>query len=81
MERLKKIIPHLNIVFSSMFIVFYVIDRVNSAMNFLTDPLSKAVLLAFCIVSIVTSVLLIAMQRKEMRRRRYGIGRAGAKKE
>jgi preprotein translocase subunit YajC len=69
MKRLKKIIPHISIILSLMFVVFYIIDRVNSAMNFINHPLSKAVLLALCIFSIITSILLIGMQRKQERRR------------
>jgi hypothetical protein len=38
-------------------------------MNFINHPLSKAVLLALCIFSIATSILLIGMQRKHERRR------------
>jgi uncharacterized membrane protein len=69
MKTLKKIIPHISIILSLMFVVFYFIDRINSAMNFINHPLSKAVLLALCIFSIATSILLIGMQRKHERRR------------
>lgn len=70
MKKVRKIVPHISIILSGMFIVFYFIDRVNSAMNFINHPLSKALLLILSIFSIVTSALLIAAQRRQERRGR-----------
>lgn len=56
---LKKIFPHLCIIISLMIIVLYIIDGVNSAMGFLRGDVFKTLLLIYCIVSIITSLLLI----------------------
>ena len=48
---------HVNIIISVMFIVFYFIDRVNPAMDFMGSTLSKGLLTAFCLSILVSSIL------------------------
>lgn len=53
-----------------MYFVFFFIDRVNSAMAFINNDMTKALLFALCVISIVNAVLLIADDRKRIRAQR-----------
>ena len=59
-----KLLPHINIAFAGMYITFHIIDIYNPAMGFIDSSITKNVLLLLAIGSIVSSVLLIAHQRK-----------------
>ena len=61
---LKRVLPHICIIISVMMLVFYVIDRVNSAMSFIDNDIFKTLLLFYCIVVIASSVYLIADNRR-----------------
>ncbi len=61
---IRKMLPHATLIVAVMFVVFFCIDRVNEAMNFLGADISKWLLLIFCILSVATSVLLIVSQRR-----------------
>lgn len=61
---LKKILPHLSIIVSTMMLVLYIIDSVNDAMGFLRGNEFKTLLLILIIVSIVTASLLIHSNAK-----------------
>lgn len=61
---LRRVLPHICIIISFMMLTFYVIDKVNHAMNFIDNDLFKNLLLVFCIAVIATSVLLIADNRR-----------------
>ena len=47
--KVNKILSHTTIVFAGMFLVFFLIDRVNPAMEFISSEISKWVLLLFVI--------------------------------
>ncbi len=64
---LKSIAPHLSLVMSVMMLVFFVIDRVNEAMNFIGNDTFDITLLIFSIITIITSVYLIAENRRRRR--------------
>lgn len=59
MKRMRAVLPHVCIVLSLMFLVFLVLDDYNPMMDFLTNPVSKALLATLCAASIAVSVLLI----------------------
>ena len=61
---IRKILPHVSIVLCNMYIVFFFIDKVNSAMTFINNDLTKALLLVLCIISTINSAFLIYDQRK-----------------
>lgn len=63
-----KAIPHLNIAFAVMYMVFFVIDMQNEAMNFINNDMTKIILLAMSCISLVCSVLCICLTRKEERK-------------
>lgn len=48
---------HVNIIISGMFILFYFIDRVNPAMDFMGSTLSKGLLFLFCLCILASSIL------------------------
>ncbi len=64
---------HASIIIGMMFVVFFVIDRFNPAMEFLTSSLSKWLILLFALFSIgngaFSAVLLFQRQRKREERR------------
>ena len=82
---LRRILPHISILLSNMYIVFFLIDRVNRAMAFIDNDLTKWLLLFASLVSIGNAVFLIADERKRValaekrRRQRVAAARAAAK--
>ncbi len=62
----KKLLPHFCIILSVMFMVFYFIDQVNSAMNFINNDITKTLLLIQCISVIMLSIIVIAQNRREI---------------
>ena len=62
---IRKIIPHATIVLCNMYVVFYLIDRVNPAMEFITNNITKFLILLMCIFSTVNAILLIRVQRRQ----------------
>ena len=72
---MKKFVPHLTLALSAMTLTFFVIDKFNEYMAFMTSELSKAVFAALAVCAAVTAVYLIGdnfreADRKERRRRR-----------
>ena len=64
------VLPHVSIVISAMYIVFYYINNVNSAMKFLDPkdtPATFILLLLLSVSSIVCSAVLIYYRRKAER--------------
>lgn len=57
---MKKIVPHLSLALSLMVLTFFVIDRINEIMGFMTSELSKWVIGGLALTSCVTSICLIA---------------------
>lgn len=82
---LRRILPHISILLSNMYIVFFLIDRVNRAMAFIDNDLTKWLLLFASLISIGNAVFLIANERKRValaekrRRQRAAAARAAAK--
>ncbi len=69
MKTLRKLLPHAAIILSMMYFVFFFIDRVNSAMSFIDNDITKALLFLLGVIAIVESVLLIRGDRAEERKR------------
>lgn len=65
-QWLLKALPHLNIVISGMYIVFFIIDVQNSAMAFINNDITKVLLLILSLGSILSSAFLIWYQRSSM---------------
>ena len=65
MKFIKRILPHLTIILAFMTLTFFCIDRVNSAMAFMTSEMSKWLFMALALLAILTSILAIGGQWKE----------------
>ena len=65
MREMKRILPHICLDVAVIFLVLWVLDRVNGAMHFLSRDVFKIPFLVFLILVIVESVILIAYQRRE----------------
>ena len=74
---LRKWLPHVAILLSNMYLVFYVIDRFNRAMAFINNDLTKGLLVGLSLVSIFNACLLIHDRRERIRasQRRAGSAR------
>lgn len=66
---LKKLLAHCAIIISGMYIVFFFIDRVNPAMGFIDNDITKPLLLALALISIINAIQVIAAERKKLKRR------------
>lgn len=64
LKGIYKLMPHISIIISVMMIVFFFIDRVNSAMAFINNDITKMLLLILSIISIINSIFLICYQRR-----------------
>ena len=62
---MKKILPHICLDVAVIFLVLWVLDRVNGAMQFLSRDVFKIPFLIFLILVIIESVILIVYQRRE----------------
>jgi len=79
---LRKILPHSAIIISMMYLVFFCIDKVNSAMAFINNGLTKGLLLVLCAVSVINALMIIADDRKKTRlRQRQARQREAARRE
>lgn len=58
------LLPHGVILVCNMYIVFFLIDRVNTAMCFIDNDITKGLLAVMCLLSMGISVALIHTQRK-----------------
>ena len=63
-KRIIRILPHLTIILSLMFITFWILDIYNPLMNFLSSDLSKGLLLLLCISALITAMITVALDRK-----------------
>lgn len=61
---MKRVLPHICLDVAVIFLVLWVLDRVNGAMHFLSRDVFKIPFLVFLILVIVESVILIACQRR-----------------
>ena len=57
MTKLTKLLSHLIVILSLMFVVFLILDQFNPMMNFIDNPISRWLLLGLCLCGITQSVL------------------------
>jgi len=60
----KGLLPHGAILICNMYIVFFLIDRVNTAMCFIDNGITKGLLVIMCAISMITSISLMRAQRR-----------------
>ena len=61
----QRLLPHICIDLSVIFMVLWVIDRINGAMNMLGRDVFKIPFGIFLVLVFIESVLLIVRQRRE----------------
>lgn len=66
---LRKLLPHAAIIISVMYFVFFVIDRINSAMAFIDNDMTKVLLVVLGVISIINAFFLIRDNRARERKR------------
>lgn len=66
---LRKVLPHAAIIISVMYFVFFFIDRVNSAMAFIDNDMTKVLLFVLGVISIINAILIVADDRRKIRLR------------
>lgn len=66
---IAAVMPHLCLISGGMLLVFYVIDNFfNSYMGFMNHPYTNYVIAVFAVTGIISSIMLIAAHRREIRR-------------
>lgn len=65
---MKKLLAHLDVVLSGMILVLLLIDRVNSAMQFIDNRITKGVLFALCAATLVSGVVLMTQSARHGKR-------------
>ena len=61
---IRKWLPHVSILLANMYIVFFVLDKVNTAMTFINNDITKMLLLILALSSIANSCMMIAERRR-----------------
>ena len=70
--KIRRMLPHLVILICNMYLVFFLIDRVNTAMNFIDNNLTKGLILALCAAGISNAMYLMRARRRSAAPRRSG---------
>lgn len=65
LEIAKRLLPHLVLILSVVFIVFVILSRYNPTMAFLSNDISTGMLFVFCILAFGESVLCIYNNRRD----------------
>lgn len=66
--KLKRLIPHITLILAAMTLTFFLIDRFNAFMDFMTSEMSKWVFAALAVFAAAASVRLIAADLRESER-------------
>ena len=73
---MKKLLPHICIVMGLMFMTLLITDQFNTAMGFITDPITKVLMMITWPIVIITCALYV----RDLRRIQRAKERAAAKK-
>ena len=77
---LRKLLPHAAIIISAMYFVFFFIDRVNPAMAFINNELTKILLCVLCVIAICNAIFVIRYNRARARRQQRQTAAQGKKR-
>ena len=69
----KCLYPHLTLIFSVMFTVFWILDRFNPVMGFISGSMSKTLMIVFFVLVLIGSVIYVITDA-------YGFDRNGNRK-
>ena len=75
---MKKILNHSAIILSLFYLTLFVIDKINSAMQFIENDITKALILVLAAVSTVNAIFAISADRKK---RKKQLAKEAAKKK
>ena len=67
LKLIKKLLPHAAIIISGMLLTFFVIDRVNKPMGFMTNEFHKVLTSILAVLCVYFSIQIIAIQRRDER--------------
>lgn len=67
MRKLRKILPHFCIIMGLVFMTLLIIDQMNDAMGFITDQITKVMMMVSWPLVILSSALYAYDQRKAQR--------------
>lgn len=62
---LRLVLNHAAIILSLMYLVFFVIDRINNAMEFINNDMTKVLLVLLAVISIVNAEIALHTWRKK----------------
>ncbi len=74
-------LPHAVILICNMYVVFFLIDRVNPAMNFIDNGLTKGLVALLCAGAVVDALALKRLGRRTRRRRAAGMRTQPARRD
>lgn len=57
MKIVKSMLPHILIILAGIFMVFLILDDFNPTMNFISNSVSNKLFWAFCILTIINSII------------------------
>lgn len=69
MKKVMHALPHVIIIISGMIFVLLIIDGVNSAMNFINNPQTKALMYILCTLSFLQSLFMASAFRRAERKK------------
>ena len=75
---MKKILNHSAIILPLFYLTLFVIDKINSAMQFIENDITKALILVLAAVSTVNAIFAISADRKKRKRQ---LAKEAAKKK
>ena len=75
---MKKILNHSAIILSLFYLTLFVIDKINSAMQFIENDITKALILVLAAVSTANAIFAISADRKK---RKKQLAKEAAKKK
>lgn len=67
LRLLDRLLPHVAIVLSGMLVVFFLIDRVNKPMAFMTNEFHKRAVFALALMAIYLAARRVSAQRRAER--------------
>jgi len=70
MKKLIRLLPHATLILSLMVLTFFVIDRFNEYMAFMSSELSKWVIAGLALCALATALRLILLDQAEPRPRK-----------
>lgn len=76
MRILKKLfnaflsaLPHINITLAMVLLVLFVTDRMNRAMAFINNDITKWMLCVFCVTSLIQAIVSAYFRRRSIKNR------------